>query len=614
MKSASPPSMLAAALDYARRGLPVLPVKPDKKPFTKHGYKDASRDPEQITRWWAEHPTALIGVPTGKTTDLFVIDVDRHSHDGFATLKTLALNLDGCPKAVTPGGGSHFYFRAGGKTLKCTAGVIGPGIDTRGDGGYIIVPPSRPDPHRPGYDFVNGVDLLAAPVVSDDVIKLLRPERRGKQAAVDLAGEAAKVRAAPHGARRDILNRAAFKLAQLVQAGKLAEDAVRKELTDAALACGLESEEIARTLDSALRDGKAKAEEDRRSHGKRKGHAPAGQAIEFAPIEPWPEPVNGAGLLDALAGDLRAYVVLEEHQVTAIALWVLHAHAIEAFSISPRLGITSPAPECGKTTLLDWLGSVVPRPLEAANISAAAVFRTIELAKPSLLIDEADHAFDDNSELRAVLNAGHHRGGSVIRLERVGGSDFVPRRFEVFGPVAIALIGELPSTLSSRAIPIGMRRKKPGERVQRWRYDEGDDTLRRMGQRWALDHVAALKDGDPVLPDELGNREGDNWRVLAAIADRCWGPLAGAGAAERPAPLRARRQCCARRAVAGRHPPRAPRQRERLDFDEGADRGTVRGRGEALGDAQPRRQADYREAAGGHAQGLPHPLRPRMGS
>jgi len=123
--------MLAAALNYARRGLPVFPVKPDKKPFTKHGFKDASTDADQISIWWHDHPNALIGIPTGKATDLLVIDVDRHAHDGFATLKTLDFRLDGCPQVITPGGGTHFYFRGGGKALKSTAGVIGPGIDTR---------------------------------------------------------------------------------------------------------------------------------------------------------------------------------------------------------------------------------------------------------------------------------------------------------------------------------------------------------------------------------------------------------------------------------------------------------------------------------------------------
>ena len=137
--------VVKAALVYAAQGLPVFPVRPDKRPYTLHGFKDASTDPARITRWWTDWPAALIGMPTGKPTDLHVIDVDVHSHDGFQTLKKLDFNREGVPCVATPSGGNHFYHRLGGRTLKGSAGKLGPGVDTRGDGGYIIVPPSRPD-------------------------------------------------------------------------------------------------------------------------------------------------------------------------------------------------------------------------------------------------------------------------------------------------------------------------------------------------------------------------------------------------------------------------------------------------------------------------------------
>jgi hypothetical protein len=74
----------------------------------------------------------------------------------------------------------------------------------------------------------------------------------------------------------------------------------------------------------------------------------------------------------------------------------------------------------------------------------AAIFRVVEMTKPTLLMDEADTFFHDNDELRGILNAGHRKGGCVLRCE---GDDLEPRMFSTWAPAAIAAIGELPDTL-----------------------------------------------------------------------------------------------------------------------------------------------------------------------
>ena len=227
-------TMLEAALDYAARGLPVFPCRPDKKPYTANGYKNATTDPIMIKEMWGAYPDAMIGMPTGKITDLYIVDIDIKSRDGFATLRKFRLDLSGVPQVTTPSGGAHFYWRLGGLALKNTAGKLGPGLDTRGDGGYIIAPPSRPDPTKPGYQWNNGIDPLAAPIVPAEIVEALK--RDGKPTpAQELKSEADRVSNAPPGARNDILNRAAFKLARLVHSGKLVEDEVRDALTKAAL-------------------------------------------------------------------------------------------------------------------------------------------------------------------------------------------------------------------------------------------------------------------------------------------------------------------------------------------------------------------------------------------
>ena len=108
---------------------------------------------------------------------------------------------------------------------------------------------------------------------------------------------------------------------------------------------------------------------------------------------------------------IRSYVVLDAAARDAAALWCGGTHSFNCFTIFPRLTATSPEPRCGKTTLLDAIERLVPRPLAAANITAPALFRTIEAVRPTLLLDEADTFAKDNEDLRGVLNSGHRRNG-----------------------------------------------------------------------------------------------------------------------------------------------------------------------------------------------------------
>jgi len=137
------------ALDLARAGIPVFPCRPDKKPYTANGFKDATTDPSKVAAFWQANPRAMIGVPTGQASGLFVVDLDTEKDTGEAlgeaSLADLGLShlLTG-PGATTPSGGRHLYFRADGRAvgLGSTAKRIGPGIDTRGNGGYVIAPGS----------------------------------------------------------------------------------------------------------------------------------------------------------------------------------------------------------------------------------------------------------------------------------------------------------------------------------------------------------------------------------------------------------------------------------------------------------------------------------------
>lgn len=132
--------LLHAALMYAELGYPVFPCAPGGKvPLTSHGFKDATTDADRIEQWWKEHPAANIGIPT---EGLLVIDVDG-ADNPWPGDPARAQELARGPVSLTPSGGRHHVFRQpDGKTCKNTAGRIAPSVDTRADGGYIVVPPS----------------------------------------------------------------------------------------------------------------------------------------------------------------------------------------------------------------------------------------------------------------------------------------------------------------------------------------------------------------------------------------------------------------------------------------------------------------------------------------
>ena len=267
--------------------------------------------------------------------------------------------------------------------------------------------------------------------------------------------------------------------------------------------------------DSASAAGKEKADKrDKRIQG---------GALRFPEIEPWAEAVGGAALLDGIGEAFSRYVALPPHGADTLALWVVFAHSLDAFQVAPRLALTSPVKQCGKTRTLTILQNLTPKALLTSNISSAGLFRTIEAARPTLLIDEGDSFLQFSDELRGILNSGHTRAGAfVIRLV---GQDFEPRTFSTWAAMAFASIGRLPDTLADRSIILPMKRKSAGEKVERFRVDRVDDLciLARQAARWAADHMEALRAADPATPGGLNDRQADNWRVLLAIADMAGG-------------------------------------------------------------------------------------------
>jgi putative DNA primase/helicase len=236
-------------------------------------------------------------------------------------------------------------------------------------------------------------------------------------------------------------------------------------------------------------------------------------------VEPWPEPVATADLLNDLRDTYSAHVILLDGCATTMALWNLHAWTIDAFNVSPFLFFTSPMMRCGKSTALMLLNRTAPRTALASNISTAAIFRYIERYHPTLIVDEADSFVAGAEDMRGILNSGHTRDTAfVIRCD---GESMEPRKFSTWAPKVIAAIGKLAPTLVDRSIVISMRRRKPSEKVAklRARDTEAFETLRRKCARWSADHLEQLREARPEIPEALNDRAGDNWEPLLAIAD-----------------------------------------------------------------------------------------------
>jgi hypothetical protein len=165
-------ALLAAALRLAEQGLPVFPcvnapgTERHKSPLTKNGFKDATTNLATLRGWWGRWPNALIAMPTGKVTGIDVLDLDRkNGKDGFAAVPDWEQRS---PVRARTAHGEHSYFQHRDGNY-CSDSVIAPGVDTRSDGGYVIVPPS------PGYSWVNGGNLSTLPPWPDD---LTLPERK----------------------------------------------------------------------------------------------------------------------------------------------------------------------------------------------------------------------------------------------------------------------------------------------------------------------------------------------------------------------------------------------------------------------------------------------------
>ncbi len=284
-----PGCMARAALDYAAGGWAVFPVhgvaagscrcgandcsSPGKHPLTRRGLKDATTEGRVVADWWRRWPGANLALATGSASGVVVIDVDPPQGDlSLERLMDAAYELPETLAVRTGSGGVHLYYLSPKLPVANTAGRLPgvdlelPGIDLRGNGGYVVAPPSV---HVSGSPYVwleDEVELAPAPswlqpaddapVLRSAPVKLAAPGSSTPYGLAALTGELEELRSAPVGTRNHTLNRCAFRLGRLVAGGELSEAEAVATLRREATGRGLTLREVERTITSGLTAGR----------------------------------------------------------------------------------------------------------------------------------------------------------------------------------------------------------------------------------------------------------------------------------------------------------------------------------------------------------------------
>jgi hypothetical protein len=264
---------IARAAEFLAQQWPCFPCNLQKRPVTRHGLKDASQELHDIRRMFREHNADMIGVPTGSASGFVVVDLDVK--EGASGLEWLAANEHRLPQTrrhCTRSGGLHLLFNVPpSRTIRNSASKLAPGVDVRGEGGYVIVPPS------PGYEIaddtmpadmpawlLDAIDPPALPRVEPAPLAREPIGQGTRYGLTALDDECQAIMGAGFGSQEHTLNAAALKVGSLVAGGELGRSYAMSALMSAALGMPSQagrpawsSEEIRRKIERAMADGAA---------------------------------------------------------------------------------------------------------------------------------------------------------------------------------------------------------------------------------------------------------------------------------------------------------------------------------------------------------------------
>jgi Bifunctional DNA primase/polymerase, N-terminal len=249
------PAALAEAL---RLNLPAFPCGADKRPVCPHGFKDAVADPNKLRELWERHPGPLVGVPTGDPSGIFVIDIDSGRHDEAEDwLERHSPYLPETRQHATKSGGWHLLFRHR-PGLKNTAGKLAKGVDTRGEGGYIIWWPFHlglSAPHKFDAPTAELPNWICEALNPPRIVQLPRAKFDKSVASNKVQGVLNAVAQELEGNRNGILFWAACTIRDMIANREIGDmEGARSfgALNIVAQKTGLSAREVARTIQSAV--------------------------------------------------------------------------------------------------------------------------------------------------------------------------------------------------------------------------------------------------------------------------------------------------------------------------------------------------------------------------
>ena len=245
------------AMIYAHHGYPVLPLK-GKKPIVPNGYLDATTDQDVINGWWNHGKLDWnIGIPTGPASGIWVLDIDQKPNgaNGAASLLEHTIRHGALPITVTQrtGTGTHLFFKLGETEVKCSTVMLGPGLDVRGEGGYVVVAPSVHPDTGTKYQWLPDQSLFdmtipEAPVwlvemtckrksnselhQPSALTKAIKHSQRYGTVALDR--ECKRIEAAQNGQQERTLNSSSFAIGRLISSGHLSESIAVSRLKESA--------------------------------------------------------------------------------------------------------------------------------------------------------------------------------------------------------------------------------------------------------------------------------------------------------------------------------------------------------------------------------------------
>ena len=266
------------------------------------------------------------------------------------------------------------------------------------------------------------------------------------------------------------------------------------------------------------------------------GQQPSDEMPEQAPERPltWLAPTPselrpGDEVLDDVTAFLNRFLVFpNEHCAPTIALWFAHTHVADRFYITPRLILDSAEPGSGKTRVLEVGELLVRSPETTVSTTPAALFRLVSSSHITVLFDEVDAVFNKggNEDLRGLLNAGYKQGATVTRCAGDAKAMKV-ERFPVFAPVALGgIAGNMPATITTRAVTIHMRRRRSDQHVEQFRQRKAARDARPIREAlaaWMASVADAVGEAVPELPAGVMDRSAEIWEPLIAIADAAGG-------------------------------------------------------------------------------------------